>query len=96
MLRSHMAKEYFIQYQEGKLPGFPKNLTDEQIAPRGASSCHHLPTCDDKTGSQPCAEALKVFGAFCDAVAVKPKRRKSSFRSDACVSLLWNDGLPAP
>jgi hypothetical protein len=60
MLRSHMAKEYFIQYQEGKLPGFPKNLTDEQIAPRGASSCHHLPTCDDKTGSQPCAEALKV------------------------------------
>jgi hypothetical protein len=50
MLRSHMAKEYFIQYQEGKLPGFPKNLTDKQIAPRGASSCHHLPTCDDNPG----------------------------------------------
>ena len=40
-------------------------------------------------------ESRCVFGAFCDAVAVKPKRRKSSFRSDACVSLLWNDGLPA-
>ena len=33
MVRRHMAKEYFIQYQEGKLPGFPKNLTDQQIAP---------------------------------------------------------------
>jgi hypothetical protein len=32
MLRNHMAKEYFIQYQEGKLPDFHKTLTDEPIA----------------------------------------------------------------
>jgi hypothetical protein len=45
VMPNYMAKEYFIQY-----PGFPKNLTDEQIEPRGASSFHHLRTCGDNPG----------------------------------------------
>jgi hypothetical protein len=42
-----MAKEYFIQYQEEKLPGFHKTLTDEPIALSQSDLLSSLSNCPD-------------------------------------------------